>query len=323
MKILVAPLNWGLGHATRCVPLIDKWLQEGHEVVLGGDGDSLIWLYRHFPSLRFVELAPLDLRYSRSKSQVGAILRALPKLIRFSWMDHILVNRLVEQEHFDLIVSDNRFGLWTKKVKSVYLTHQLTIAMPRFWRWLEPLACGLHKWVYTHYNEVWVPDYEDERKALAGRLSHPKRLQKNVQYIGPLSRFQRVESRKSKVERLISYHTVCVLSGLEPQRSIMEEELLRRYNDSKERVLIVRGKVTEPYVMLQHRKISLVPWLKDEALAQALQEAEHIICRSGYSSVMDLHILGVSNKTEWIPTPGQPEQEYLATLLSLKREVGQ
>ena len=323
MNILVAPLNWGLGHATRCVPLIDKWLQEGHEVVLGGDGDSLIWLYRHFSGLRFVELAPLDLRYSRSKSQVGAILRALPKLIRFSWMDHILVNRLVEQEHFDLIVSDNRFGLWTKKVKSVYLTHQLTIALPRFWRWLEPLACGLHKWVYTHYNEVWVPDYEDERKALAGRLSHPKRLQKNVQYIGPLSRFQRVESRKSKVERPISYHTVCVLSGLEPQRSIMEEELLRRYNDSKERVLIVRGKVTEPYVMLQHRKISLVPWLKDEALAQALQEAEHIICRSGYSSVMDLHILGVSDKTEWIPTPGQPEQEYLATLLSLKREVGQ
>ena len=96
MKILIAPLNWGLGHATRCVPIIRKYIEQGHEVVLGGDGESLIWLYRYFPTLRFIELAPLSIRYSASSSQVGAILKAIPELIRFSWEDHRRLKTILE-----------------------------------------------------------------------------------------------------------------------------------------------------------------------------------------------------------------------------------
>ena len=112
------------------------------------------------------------------------------------------------------------------------------------------------------------------------------------------------------------YHTVAVLSGLEPQRTLLEKQLVKRYENADETVLIVRGKVGTPFVRTRHNNITLVPSLPDELLIPLLQGAEHIICRSGYSSIMDLAALGLLDKAELIPTPGQPEQEYLASYIS-------
>ena len=114
MKILVAPLNWGLGHASRCVPLVQRMLNEGHEVILGGDGDSLTVLRKHFPKLCYTYLTPLNLRYSKGKRQVFAMLRALPKLIAWSIKDHFMLKALLREESIDRVVSDNRFGLYNK-----------------------------------------------------------------------------------------------------------------------------------------------------------------------------------------------------------------
>ena len=125
MKVLIAPLNWGLGHASRCIPLIHQYLDQGNEVVLGGDGDTLVLLRQHFPSLRTIELASLDIRYSHTQSQIRAMWKALPKLARFAILDHHYLADLVMRESFDLIISDNRFGLFTRHVRCVYLTHQL------------------------------------------------------------------------------------------------------------------------------------------------------------------------------------------------------
>ena len=201
MRVFIAPLNWGLGHATRCVPLIERYRQEGHEVILGGDGESLIWLKRRFPTLRIEELAQLRVRYSATQSQVGAMLSMLPDFIRFIREDHRRLQALQARYHFDLIVSDNRFGLYLPKTenreprtenpepRTVYLTHQLRIRLPHGWRWAEPLAERMHAYFYRQYDEVWVPDYEDYAGSLAGWLSHPKQLPAHTRYIGPLSRF--------------------------------------------------------------------------------------------------------------------------------------
>ena len=164
MKLLLAPLNWGLGHASRCVPLVQRFLNEGHEVVLGGDGESLTLLRKHFPQLRYVRLAPLTLRYGAGNSQVWAMIKALPKLILWAIKDHALLQALLREEHFDRIISDNRFGLFLSKratilQRSVYITHQLHILFPRGWRWLEPLAEWLHARIMRRFDEVWVPDY--------------------------------------------------------------------------------------------------------------------------------------------------------------------
>ena len=330
MRILVAPLNWGLGHASRCIPLIERLLAEGNEVVLGGDGESLTLLKKHFPNLAVLPFAPLNLRYSKGKSQVWAMVRALPQIIRSAKLDHTMLAEYLLYEQLDEVISDNRFGLYLslrskelslssghtvkQSVKTVYISHQLIVPMPRFWTWLEPIVERWHKILIHHFDECWIPDEavsKEGRLGLAGRLSHPVVLPANAKYIGILSRFSGKTFLPDK-----SYKHVVVLSGLEPQRTLFEQAVCRCYENSDESVLIVRGKMQDPPTVIRHGKLTIVPWLDDAHLGAYLCGAEHIICRSGYSSVMDMYALGVIEKVEWQPTPGQPEQEYLAKYLA-------
>ena len=311
MRVLIAPLNWGLGHATRCVPLVNRFLAQGDEVVLGGDGESLLLLRKHFPTLKVVHLADLSLSYSTDRSQVGAMLRALPKIVRAAWADHRLLGELLERELFDLVVSDNRFGLFSRKTRCVYITHQLHIRLPHKYRRLEPLAARLHGWIGRRYSEVWVPDYEEAGRSLSGELGHPeKQCYGKVQYIGPLSRFAGM--KEPMHPNIIGcFEVVAVLSGLEPQRSMLEDEIVSRYSGKEERVLIVEGKPSKPMLQVTKENITIVPYMDDSQLMIVLQQAQQIIARAGYSTIMDWATLGLLGKAELIATPGQPEQEYL------------
>ena len=324
-KCLVAPLNWGLGHASRCVPLVQRLLDEGHEVVLAGDGESLTLLRKHFPKLRYTYLAPLNLRYSKGTSQVWAIGKALPQLFFWSLKDHALLKAILREEHFDQVISDNRFGLYSRTTECIYMTHQLHILLPKGWRWAEGIASRLHARVYARYNKVWVPDYEDAQQSLAGELSHSKEFSiqhSEFRYIGPLSRFE--NSRYRDLEPSKNYDIVAVLSGPEPQRTMLEKEIVGRYSGKEEQVLIVQGQMHRPNTRIKRSNITLVPSLSDAELVPALLGAKHIIARSGYSTIMDLHALGLltansqqpNAKIELIPTPGQPEQVYLATIFN-------
>ncbi len=336
MKILVAPLNWGLGHASRCVPLVQRFLDEGNEVILGGDGMSLTLLRRHFPKCRYVFLAPLNLRYGKGKRQVWAMIKALPKLVAWAYKDHVMLQAVLREEKIDMVVSDNRFGLYTSHQSqttnpsspiTVYITHQLHIFLPKGWRWLEPLVARLHARIYTRYNKVWVPDYEEPEKSLSGELGHPAISHQpsafsNIEYIGPLSRFAQSTNCKPQT----TYGVVAVLSGLEPQRTMLERELVARYRDSQEKVLIVQGLLNRPNTRIKRGAITIVPYMGDEELAAALKGAKHIIFRSGYSTIMDLDALSLlpsmgksgGASIEFIPTSGQPEQEYLAHFMAEK-----
>ena len=308
MKILVSPLNWGLGHASRCVPLVRRFLAEGHEVILGGDGESLTLLRRHFPKLRYVYLAPLNLRYRSGKRQVWTMLKSLPKLISWSVKDHTILKAVLREEHIDQIVSDNRFGLYNQDAKCIYMTHQLHIMLPKGWKWLESVAERLHARIYKRFDEVWVPDYEDVSLSLAGKLSHPKTVHGTYHYIGPLSRFESLGEEKKESK----FAVVAVLSGLEPQRSMLESELVSRFAGKAEQVLIVQGQLNRPRTQIKRGNITLVPYMNDAELVPALLGAKQIIARSGYSTLMDLDALGLLDKAEVHPTPGQPEQEFLA-----------
>jgi predicted glycosyltransferase len=323
MKILVAPLNWGLGHASRCVPLVQRLSDEGHEVILGGDGDSLTLLRKHFPKLRYVYLAPLNLRYSAGHRQVWAMLKAFPQLIRWALQDHAMLNAILREETIDQVISDNRFGLYlnhqspitNNQCECIYMTHQLHIMLPKGWKWAESIASRVHARIYAHFNKVWVPDYEEVEKSLAGELSHPKAFSiqySAISYIGSLSRFEYQSPITHHQSPL--YDVVAVLSGLEPHRTLLEKELIARYTGKAEKVLIVQGLMSRPNTRIKRGNITIVPYMSDAELVPALLGASRIIARSGYSTIMDLAALGVMDKAELIPTPGQPEQEYLATL---------
>ena len=316
MKILIAPLNWGLGHATRCVPLIRQYLEQGDEVVLGGDGESLLLLKRHFPQVRVIQLPSLELRYAANDQQRGFYLRAIPALLRFTIADHYYLRQQLAIEHFDLIISDNRFGLFTRQTRCVYITHQLYVRLPRRLRIFQPLARAIHACVFKRYHEVWVPDFANSENSLAGELCHGGCFDTHVKYIGPLSRFTSSEGTPKELRRNSEYSVVAILSGLEPQRSIFEQAILERYANTPDKVLIVRGKVAEAQTIISRNNITMVASLSDQALFEVMEQATTIIARSGYSTIMDLAVLGLLHKAELHPTPGQSEQEYLASLHS-------
>lgn len=313
MKILIAVLNWGLGHATRCIPIIAHYIAQGDEVVIGGNGESLLLLRKRFPQLRYLPLSDLEMQYSKTDSQTWAIVRQIPKLLYSSLKDQILLKRRLEIEPFDLIISDNRFGLWAKDVKCIYITHQLHIEAPKGWQWISPIIDWLHGQFYKRYDTTWVPDYAKKSDSLAGDLSHPKRnYAKQVVYMGPQSRFSLLEDTMNT--RIIGdFEVVIVLSGIAPQRQILRDQLIERYIGKEEKVLIVEGLIDKPFCQRTFKNITILPHLDDTRLAYALKKAKHIIARSGYTSIMDFAILNCLDKTEWIPTPGQSEQEYLAS----------
>ena len=316
MKIFIAPLNWGLGHATRCIPLVRQYLERGDEVVLGGDGESLLLLQRHFPQLRVIQLPSLELRYAANDQQRGFYLRAIPALLRFTIADHYYLRQQLAIEHFDLIISDNRFGLFTRQTRCVYITHQLYVRLPRRLRIFQPLARAIHACVSKRYHEVWVPDFANSENSLAGELCHGGCFDTYVKYIGPLSRFTSSEGTPKELRRNSEYSVVAILSGLEPQRSIFEQAILERYTNTSDKVLLVRGKVAEAQTKISRNNITMVASLSDQALLEVMEQATTIIARSGYSTIMDLAVLGLLHKAELHPTPGQSEQEYLASLHS-------
>ncbi len=310
MKIFIAPLNWGLGHATRCIPVIRNYVSQGHEVVIGSDGLSLDYIKSYFPTLRVIELPNLNLSYSAGSSQVWALLKQLPHFIRWKKRDKKAIRQIQQHEHFDIIISDNRFWLYTPNTHSVYITHQLHIRLPRGWHWLEFAAEYWHRGIIGHYDECWIPDYV-EFPSMGGILSHPAVMPRNAVYIGPLSRFEQTGTtvdtrvrRQSLDGKIVEQKAarIAILSGLEPQRSIFEQQLRKQYGDS---ILIINGKP---------------PFPPDSLLTEYMLHAEEIISRSGYSSIMDYTALGVLDKVKMVATPGQPEQEYLAELHSLQKK---
>jgi predicted glycosyltransferase len=309
MKVLICPLNWGLGHATRCVPIIRKLMVEGHEPVLVADGYPLQFLRQEFPSLRSIEFPSYSVYYASGTSQVGAMLLNLPGIILGIIDEHSRLRNLLKTEHFDQIISDNRFGMWNKRVHSIYITHQLMIKMPQGLRFLEPLAHFIHKTFIHQYDECWIPDTK-ENGGLSGDLAHNYPLPRNARFIGTLSRFQGMENTTPATD----YEIVAIVSGIEPQRTLFEEHLMLKYRNRTEKVLILGGQPQKKDTKKQTGNITLVSHLSTHELAAAFLGAKKIISRSGYSTIMDLETLKCLQKAEFTPTPGQTEQEYLSSI---------
>lgn len=189
-KVLVAPLNWGIGHATRCIPVIKKLLEAGKEVVVATDGYPMQVLQNQFPQLQFIEFRWTDIRYSRANSQVMAIMCQIPKFLYAIVKEHYELRAIVERNNIDTVISDNRFGLWHRKIYSIYITHQVGVIVSRSARWLNALAYQLHKKaIIDKYDECWIPDFEGYNN-LSGDLAHKYPLPDNAHFVGILSRFQ-------------------------------------------------------------------------------------------------------------------------------------
>lgn len=304
-KILVAALDWGIGHASRCVPIITELQKQGAQVYLAASGRAYHFFQKEFPNLPLLTLAQHNFKYY-SNNMVANMAMQWPKIVYAIWKDRLLIRQIVEEYQINGIISDNRFGCYHSKVHSVFMSHQLHLKLPAL-----PLANWIFNQQLNHrfikkFDACWVPD-SDGLSSLSGKLSQPP-LSLPTFYLGILSRLQSLTID-------FQYEYLFLLSGPEPQRTRLEQKLLNALPYLNGKILLVQGK-TELLVQKQEERLEVCSFLTSKDLAKAIASSRRIICRSGYSTIMDL--VKMNRTALLIPTPGQTEQEYLAESLSKK-----
>ncbi len=317
-KILVAPLDWGLGHATRCIPVIQNLLEQNNEVLIAADGAIEKLLKNEFPDLVFVKLFNYNIQYSSSGEWLWwKVLQQIPHLLKCFGKENKWLNNFVEQEKIDVVISDNRYGLFTKKCKNIFITHQLQLQMPDGFKWAESITKNLIEKKIKNFDECWIPDDELEEKSLSGKLSHCDSKLQNIRFIEPLSRFKNFNQSILKIESDV----LILISGPEPQRTLLEEKIFSQLMQLKElnkKIIVIGGKVSNNALLNNSsNSVQYFPYVSPAEILSYLLGAKKIICRSGYSTIMDLEAIGKS--AIYIPTPGQTEQIYLANRM---KELG-
>lgn len=302
-RILIAPLHWGLGHATRCIPIINALISQDFEPVIASDGGALELLKKEFPQLSASELPSYNISYSKKNNGFKLkFLKASPHILKTIKRERKRVKQLVETEKLDGIISDNRFGVRYDGIPSVYITHQLNVLSGKT-TWL---SSKWHQKMVKKFDECWVPDFE-QNPNLSGDLGHPKCLLNNIKYIGPLSRFKKQNLKKD-------IDILAILSGPEPQRTQLEKKLLFELKNKKNKVVFVRGLVEDKQHVTMIDNIEMYNYMTSNELETAINSSKLVVSRSGYTTIMDLAKL--EKKAVFIPTPGQFEQLYLAKRLS-------
>lgn len=324
MRILICPLNWGLGHASRDVPVIQKLIGAGHEVILAGDGLPLKFLETEFPGLERVHL-PQTFRITYFK-YLPAWLKIFfisPFLLYGFIIERYRLKKIIRKIHPEVVISDNRYGLWSEHVKSILITHQCSIKFPGFLKFMEYPAALFIRLLIEGFDICWIPDYPGPQN-LSGDLSHRFPPPANASYIGPVSRFSmpaRPEEEKQadhtdQTEEPPEAYLLILLSGPEPQRTRLEKIVLKQVRALAVNTIILQGLPGRNETVVPGPNLTMISHLPSRELRGLMQKARFIICRSGYSSIMEL--AEMKKKALIIPTPGQTEQEYLADNLAEK-----
>lgn len=304
-NILVCPLDWGLGHATRLVPVIDLLLRNKQKVIIGADNSALSFLTQRFPQCQKIRFPGFVPSYPAKGSMALMMLRAYPEMMKQAEKSKQLLQNIIETQNIDMVISDNRYELSSQNAYCIFISHQLNIQTPGVAVLAKPFIQKKINRYIQHFDELWIPDFENETN-LSGKLAHHVQIpNRNSHFIGPLSRF----SLLSQKEISKSNDLLILLSGPEPQRTILEQKLVKQALNTNLKTIVLQGKPGSP-LEKQEKNVRFISHLPDAELAELIKSSRNIICRSGYSTIMDLAILG--SKAIFIPTPGQTEQEYLA-----------
>ncbi len=311
-RILVAPLDWGIGHATRCVPIIQELVRQGAEVILAADGRPYDFLKKEFPELVLIRLIGYGITYPKHELLGLHLILKSSSILKKIKNEKILIEKIVLEHAIDIIISDNRFACRSNKTLNIYITHQLNIKAP----FAENLINRIHKNYYEKFDEIWVPDTEKEMN-LSGELGHVASTKKRHRYIGPLTRFTKTNDINSRDRK---WWLIVLLSGPEPQRSIFEKIILTEVAKHTGEVLLLRGiPAGEQAVANPFPHVTVLNHLATEKLEEEILNSHFVVCRPGYSTLCDLAALNISPIV--VPTPGQTEQQYLATYHAKQNNV--
>lgn len=306
-NVLVTPLDWGLGHATRCIPIIKALIINGYNVTVAASGKSIQLFQAEFPAITIVEIPGYSVQYAKNGFTLPfKLMLQVPKILRVIRHENELLKKLVKQYQIHWVISDNRFGMYHTQVPCIFITHQLTIMAP--FKWLRSLLQSINYRYIQKFNECWVPDM-GLNGGIAGILSHPNQLPSvPVSYIGLLCRFNLTLPQQQNYQ----YDYCFLLSGPEPQRSLLQAMIIEQTQNIHAQIIILLGQpeLTDAEITSKHR---ILNHASQNDLQQIIQSSRFVIARSGYTSVMEL--LCLQKKCLFIPTPGQTEQVYLAERL--------
>ncbi len=310
LHILVCPLDWGLGHATRCIPIIREALRQGHKVSIAGEGRSQALLKKEFPELTHIDLKGFSPTYVKGDNLPLKLVLLSPQFALRIYNELKQIKKIVKEHAIDIVFSDNRYGARTKDCRCIVMSHQIMIKTPDAVRFSEKFLYSLSKKLLNKFDACWIPDYA-EAPGLSGDLSHKYTTPNNTTYVGPLSRFT-LDGESKKKEK--TYAISAIISGQEPQRSILENILKKQLKELNVPAIIVGGKTeSKNEECIEEGKLKIMNYASSEEIKDIICRSNIVICRSGYSSVMDLQALG--SKALLIATPGQTEQIYLAEML--------
>jgi len=320
-SICISPLDWGLGHATRCITLIKAFEKLGYQVFVATEGYHEVILREALPNAHFLHLRGYRIRYAKWGFNLPIVLLfQVPKIIYSIIYENNWLKKAQAQYQFDIIISDNRFGFYHKQVPSVFITHQLNLQM--HFAWATRLFQKIQYAWLKKYTACWIPDIEGANN-LSGILANPKHKPSiPLWYMGCLSRLidtpiDSTSDNSTAVHSATNNKNVFlgIVSGPETQRTLLENLLWKAGNKLNIPFVVIAGtpsKEAPNKIMAENKNATLYAHLAAPALVREIKRAEYIICRGGYTTLMEL--IPFEKKLIFIPTPGQTEQLYLGKL---------
>lgn len=299
-KILISPLDWGLGHTTRIIPIIKALQDEEALVYIACNEIQKTLLDQEINNFEHIQFDGYNISYSEAFFNLK-ITSQIPKILLKIKSENKALETLQKKYKFDAIISDNRFGFYHKETPSFYLTHQINIQSP----FGSEILKKLHLKFIDKFSGTFIPDNQDGEVSLAGKLSHPTSGD-NQHYIGTLTRFN-----QEATSTFSHYKYLAIISGPEPHRTSFEKIILNKFKQLDSACAIIGGNINGNSEQIEN--ITYYNHLPSKNFQEVVANSENIIIRSGYSSIMDFQVLQKPIIT--IPTPGQTEQEYLSKYL--------
>lgn len=306
-RVFFAILNMGLGHTTRSMPLMKKFIELGWDVIMASSGRSLQYLKKELPENSFVELTDYNLHYTKKGLSMLEFTKKLPHLLKTTIQEHLFVEKFVKVHNIDYVFSDQRYGCFSSKIPSYFISHQLRFIAPKSVQHLEFMGAFFNKSFYRRYTGVIVPDvlYHDEG-LISGKLSGIEDLSK-IHFPGILSSISCDNNMEKDIDLFVS------VSGPEPQRSILERIIRAQIRTVPGKKVIALGIPESDYIENPQPDVTIYHHLGRSYTSEIMNRSRIIVSRSGYTTIMELAELG--KKALFIPTPGQTEQIYLAERL--------
>lgn len=309
-KILLSPLSWGLGHATRDIPIINYLIESGHEVGIAASGAAYALLKQEYPDLKFYHVEDYPSPYTTTGFSVTRVVALLPLMYRNIRREHREINRIVGDEKYDLVISDNRFGAYAEDVPSLFISHQIRFSTPGTFEGIERITEMFNEHFHKNFDHVIIPDNPPGRLSLSGKLGNARRpgTVERAYYAGILSNIRKMDVPED-LDYLIS------ISGPKKTKKALQDAIMRQIGTLRGKTILLMGDPESHYEEHLNGGIVLKSHASRTEMEEYLNRAKCIITRSGYTTMMELADLG-NKKALLIPTPGQTEQEYLSEYYS-------